>query len=54
MAELEKVLGKTSFDALLGKQVTQGEGPLALVPDDDKRPEYTAAEAALSDLMGGN
>jgi hypothetical protein len=51
VAELEKVLGKPAFEALLGKQVTQGEGALTLVPDDDKRPEYTAAEAALSDLM---
>lgn len=51
VAELEKVLGKTAFEALLGKQVTQGEGALTLVPEDDKRPEYTAAEAALSDLI---
>ncbi len=51
VAELEKVLGKTAFDALLGKQVTQGEGALTLVTDDDKRTEYTAAEAALSDLI---
>ena len=50
VAELEKVMGKTAFEALLGKQVTQGEGALTLVPEDDKRPEYTAAEAALSDL----
>lgn len=51
VAELEKVLGKPAFEALLGKQVTQGEGALTLVPEDDKRPEYTAAEAALSDLI---
>ena len=50
VSELEKVLGKTAFDALLSKQVTQGEGALTLVTEDDKRPEYTAAEAALSDL----
>lgn len=50
-AELEKVLGKSAFDAILGKQVTQGDGPLTLVTEDDKRPEYTAAEAALSDLI---
>ena len=50
VAELEKVLGKTSFEALLGKMTTQAEGALTLVPADDKRPEYTAAEAALSDL----
>jgi hypothetical protein len=50
-SEMEKVLGKTAFEALLGKLVTQGEGALTLVPEDDKRPEYTAAEAALNDLL---
>lgn len=50
-AELEKVLGKAAFDALLGKMVTQGEGALELVPEDDKRPEYSSADAALSDLI---
>ena len=49
-AELEKILGKASFDALLGKLVTQGEGALELVPEDDKRPEFSSAEAVLSDL----
>ena len=50
-SEMEKVLGKPAFEALLGKLVTQGEGALTLVPEDDKRPEYTAAEAALNDLL---
>jgi hypothetical protein len=49
-AELEKVLGKAAFDALLGKMVTQGEGALELVPEDDKRPEYSNIDAAMSDL----
>ena len=52
-SELEKVLGKTTFDALLGKLVTQGDGPLTLVPEDDKRPEFTPADAALQDLLEG-
>jgi len=50
-SELEKVLGKTTFDALLGKLVTQGDGPLTLVPADDKRPEFTSTDAALQDLL---
>lgn len=50
-AELEKVLGKSCFDALLGQLVTQGEGAITLVPDSDKRPEYSSAEAALGDLL---
>lgn len=50
VANLEKVLGKQAFDALLGKMVSQGEGALELVPDSDKRPEFTSAEAALMDI----
>ena len=53
VANLEKILGKSAFDALLGKMVTQGEGALELVPEEDKRPEYSSAEAALSDLIEG-
>lgn len=51
VANLEKILGKQAFDALLGKMVTQGEGALELVPEEDKRPEYSSADAALSDLI---
>jgi hypothetical protein len=51
VAEIEKVLGRSAFDALLGELVTQGEGALTLVPDTDTRLEYTSAEAALSDLL---
>ena len=50
-AALEKVLGKSAFDALLGKMVTQGEGALELVPDDDKRPEFSPADTVLVDLL---
>lgn len=50
-AALEKILGKSAFDALLGKMVTQGEGALELVPDDDKRPEFSPADAVLVDLL---
>ena len=50
-AALEKVLGKSAFDALLGKMVTQGEGALELVPEEDKRPEFSPAEVVLEDLL---
>lgn len=48
---VEKILGKTAFRALLEPLVSQGEGKLTLVPEDDKRPEYNSAEAAFSDLL---
>jgi len=48
--EVEKVLGKPAFRALLDNLVTQGEGKLTLVPADDKRQEYSAADADFSDL----
>lgn len=51
VAELEKVLGKTAFSALLGNQVTQGDGALSLVPEEDRRIEYTSADADFSDLI---
>lgn len=50
-SEMEKELGKTAFEALLGGLVTQGEGALTLVPESDSRPEYNSGEAALSDLL---
>lgn len=50
-SEMEKSLGKTAMDALVGGLVTQGEASLVLVPESDKRVEYSPAEAALSDLF---
>ena len=51
--EVEKALGKTAFRALLDGLVSQGEGRLTLVPESDKRQEYSAADADFSDLIGG-
>lgn len=51
--EVEKALGKTAFRALLEGLVSQGEGRLTLVPESDKRQEYSAADADFSDLIGG-
>ena len=50
VSNLEKSLGKTAFKALFGKYVTQGDGALTLVPESDKRPEYSSADAAFADL----
>lgn len=50
ITELEKLLGKSAFDALLGDLVYQGEGALTLVPEDDKRPAYNSADIVFSDL----
>lgn len=49
-ADLEKAIGKAAFDALLSDYVTQGEGALTLVPEDDKRPEYNNADLQFADL----
>lgn len=54
VTDMEKMLHKGAFDALLGKLVFQGEGKLALVPEDDKREEYNPAESALDDLFESN
>lgn len=51
--EVEKTLGKTAFRALLDGLVSQGEARLVLVPESDKRVEYSAADADFSDLLGG-
>lgn len=51
--EVEKTLGKTAFRALLDGLVSQGDGRLTLVPESDKRQEYSAADADFSDLLGG-
>ena len=51
---VEKLLGKAAFRALLEPLVHQGEGKLILVPESDKRQEYSSAEAAFSDLLDTN
>lgn len=50
IGEVEKALGKTAFQALLGGLVAQGEGKLILVPESDRRQEYSSAKAAFQDL----
>lgn len=50
VGEIEKQLGKTAFNALLGSMVVQGEGRLTLVPESDKRIAVSAAATAFGDL----
>lgn len=50
VAALEKSIGKTAFKALLGGLTQQGDAPLVLVPESDKREEYSSADMAFADL----
>lgn len=51
VSNMEKELGRTAFKALLADQTVQGEGALTLVPEDDKRLEYSSADADFGDLI---
>jgi len=53
-SELEKILKKSAFDALVGQYVFQGDGALTLVPEDDKREAYSPIELSFGDLLGNN
>ena len=49
-SEIEKIIGKNAFDALIGNYVSQSQGSLVLVTEDDKRPEYASADVDFSDI----
>ena len=49
-SNIEKLVGKQAFEAIFATLVTQGDGALTLVPESDKRTEFTSAEADLSDI----
>lgn len=51
VGEIEKAIGRKAFTALLGSLVNQGEGKLVLVPEGDKRIEYSSADADFGDLF---
>ena len=51
---LEKSIGRTAFKALLAGQTIQGDAAQTLVPEDDKREEYSSADAAFADLNDNN
>lgn len=50
VAGIEKLLGKTTFNALLGEAVTQSEGSLTLVRDDDSRAAVLTEDIIFNDL----
>ena len=48
--EIEKEMGKQAYDAIVKRYVTQPDGALNLVPEDDKRVEYSSADATFADM----
>jgi hypothetical protein len=50
VGQVEKTLGKVAFDAICGPLTSQGEGKLILVPESDKRLEYTNTAAVFADM----
>lgn len=52
--EIEKAIGKQAFDALVKRYVTQAEGALTLVPEDDNRVEVSPADADFSDMVSAD
>lgn len=49
--DIEKLLGKSSFKALMGALVSQGEGKLELQPEDCGRIPVQSADVAFADLI---
>jgi hypothetical protein len=54
VGQVEKQLGKATFQALLGELTSQGDGKLILVPESDKRLEYSNTAAVFDDLADIN
>jgi len=54
VTDIEKLLGKKAFDALVGPQVSQGEGKLELAKNDDRRVDYASADADFGDLSASS
>lgn len=48
--DIEKLMGKQAYDAIVKKFVTQPDGALNLVPESDKRVAYSSADAAFADM----
>jgi len=48
---LEKLLSKTTFNALLGHLIIKPAGKPTLVPETDKRPEWNSVESAVADFQ---
>ena len=54
VGKVEKNVGKAAFRAIFGELVTQGEGKPVLVPEDDKRQEYSQSATVFGDLIETN
>lgn len=50
ITQMEKLLGKETFNELLSGWVVKPEGKPVLAPASDKRPEYNSAETAAADF----
>lgn len=50
LGKLERLLGKKSFDEILGDLVEKPAGKPCLVPESDKRPEIGSTEGAIADF----
>lgn len=51
VAGIEKLLGKSTFSALLGELTVQAEGALTLVPEDDKREAVPSETMAIAGML---
>lgn len=51
VAQIEKEIGKTAFNAIFSDLTYQGEGTYTLVPESDGRPEINPADADFADLI---
>lgn len=50
-AQIEKIVGKKTFEKAFSEFVVQESSGMTLVPESDKRPERTSAESAFSDSI---
>ena len=50
IGDMEKLLGKTQFKAILGDFIIKPQGKPTLVPETDPRPEWNSASSAVADF----
>ncbi len=50
---MQKLLGKSRFDELLNPYIEKPQGKPTLVPESDKRPAMSTAEADFNENEGG-
>lgn len=51
LTDLQRLLGKKKFEEVLGKYIEKPKGEPTLVPDSDKRPEYSQVEEVFKEEM---